>query len=78
MGSHSAWVQQEVICGCGHEVLVAKPRLMERSSKRRKRKNDWIDANKLERVGRLEPRKKRAQMLLRAFRKLGRRARSHP
>ena len=35
VGTHSAWVQ-EVICGCGHEVLVANPRLME-GSKRRKR-----------------------------------------
>jgi hypothetical protein len=34
VGTHSAWVQ-EVICGCGHEVLVANPRLME-GSKRRK------------------------------------------
>jgi transposase len=29
-----------------HEVVVANPRLME-GSKRRKRKNDRIDANKL-------------------------------
>jgi transposase len=43
VGTHSAWVQ-EVICGCGHEVLVANPRFME-GSKRRKRKNDRIDAN---------------------------------
>ena len=34
VGTHSAWVQ-EVICGYGHEVLVANPRLME-GSKRRK------------------------------------------
>jgi len=27
VGAHSPWVQ-EVICGCGHEVLVANPRLM--------------------------------------------------
>ena len=47
------WVQ-EVICGCGHEVLVANPRLME-GSKRRKRKNDRIDANKLARLGRVDP-----------------------
>jgi thiamine pyrophosphate-dependent acetolactate synthase large subunit-like protein len=45
VGTHSAWVQ-EVIRGYGHEVLVANPRLME-GSKRRKRKNDRIDANKL-------------------------------
>jgi hypothetical protein len=30
VGTHSPWVQ-EVICGCGHEVLVANPRLMEGS-----------------------------------------------
>jgi hypothetical protein len=48
VGTHSAWVQ-EIIAGCGHEVLVANPRLME-GSKRRKRKNDRIDANKLARL----------------------------
>ena len=53
VGTHSAWVQ-EVICGCGHEVLVANPRFME-GSKRRKRKNDRIDANKLARLGRVDP-----------------------
>ncbi len=53
VGTHSPWVQ-EVICGCGHEVLVANPRLME-GSKRRKRKNDRIDANKLARLGRIDP-----------------------
>ena len=40
VGTHSAWVQ-EVIAGEGHEVLVANPRLME-GSKRRKRKNDRL------------------------------------
>jgi hypothetical protein len=53
VGTHSAWVQ-EVISSCGHEVLVAKPRLMD-GSKRRKRKNDRIDANKLARLGRVDP-----------------------
>ena len=53
VGTHSAWVQ-EIIVGCGHEVLVANPRLME-GSKRRKRKNDRIDANKLARLGRVDP-----------------------
>ncbi|MGA8620548.1 MAG: transposase [Candidatus Sulfotelmatobacter sp.] len=38
VGTHSPWVQ-EVIGGCGHEVLVANPRMMD-GSKRRKRKND--------------------------------------
>jgi len=53
VGTHSAWVQ-EVIRGCGHEVLVANPRLMD-GSKRCKRKNDRIDANKLARLGRVDP-----------------------
>jgi len=45
VGTHSAWVQ-DVITEWGHEVLVANPRLME-GSKRRKRKSDRIDANKI-------------------------------
>jgi transposase len=53
VGTHSAWVR-EIVCGHGHEVLVANPRLME-GSKRRKRKNDRIDANKLARLGRVDP-----------------------
>ncbi len=53
VGTHSAWVR-DVICRYGHEVLVANPRLME-GSKRRKRKNDRIDANKLARLGRVDP-----------------------
>ena len=53
VGTHSAWVQ-EIIAGCRHEVLVANPRLME-GSKRRKRKNDRIDAKKLARLGRVDP-----------------------
>jgi transposase len=53
VGTHSACVQ-EVIRGCGHEVLVANPRLLD-GSKRRKRKNDRIDANKLARLGGVDP-----------------------
>ena len=53
VGTHSAWVQ-DVITEWGHEVLVANPRLME-GSKGRKRKSDRIDANKLARLGRVEP-----------------------
>jgi transposase len=53
VGTHSAWVR-EVIVGCGHEVLVANPRLME-GTKRRKRKNDRLDAQKLARLGRVDP-----------------------
>ena len=53
VGTHSAWVR-EVVVSCGHEVLVANPRLMD-GIKRRKRKNDRVDANKLARVGRMDP-----------------------
>ena len=49
VGTHSAWVR-EVIAGLGHEVLVANARRME-GSKRRRRKNDRIDAAKLARLG---------------------------
>ena len=53
VGTHSAWVQ-EVIASLGHEVLVANARMME-GSKRRRRKNDRIDAGKLARLGRVDP-----------------------
>src|SRR5499427_7119332 len=53
VGTHSAWMQ-EIIAGEGHEVVVANPRLME-GSKRRKRKNARIDAKKLARLGRVDP-----------------------
>lgn len=53
VGTHSAWVR-EVVVSCGHEVLVANPRLMD-GTKRRKRKNDRIDAHKLARLGRVDP-----------------------
>jgi len=53
VGTHSAWMQ-DVITEWGHEVLVANPRLME-GSKRRKRKSDRIDAHKLARLGRVDP-----------------------
>jgi transposase len=53
VGTHSAWVQ-EIVVSWGHEVLVANPRQME-GPKRRKRKNDRIDAQKLARLGRVDP-----------------------
>jgi transposase len=53
VGTHSAWTR-DVVASCGHEVLVANPRQME-GPKRRKRKNDRIDAHKLARVGRMDP-----------------------
>ena len=53
VGTHSAWAR-DAVAACGHEVLVANPRQME-GPKRRKRKNDRIDAHKLARVGRSDP-----------------------
>jgi transposase len=53
VGTHSAWVH-DAVAAFGHEVLVANPRQME-EPKRRKRKNDRIDAHKLARVGRMDP-----------------------
>jgi transposase len=53
VGTHSAWVR-EVIAALGHEVLVANARRME-GSKRRRRKNDRMDAAKLARLGRVDP-----------------------
>ena len=53
VGTHSAWVR-EVVVGCGHEVLVANPRLMD-GTKRRQRQNDRIDAHQLARLGRVDP-----------------------
>jgi transposase len=54
VGTHSAWVQ-EVIAGLGHEVLVANARRMHGSKRRRRRKNDRIDAAMLARLGRVDP-----------------------
>src|SRR5947209_11667792 len=53
VGTHSAWVR-EIVANCGHEVLVANPRQMA-GPKRRPRKNDRIDAQKLARLGRVDP-----------------------
>jgi transposase len=53
VGTHSAWMR-EVIVGLGHEVLVANARRMQ-GSKRRRRKNDRIDAARLARLGRIDP-----------------------
>jgi transposase len=53
VGTHSAWVR-DVVVSWSHEVLVANPRLMD-GTKRRKRKNDRIDAHKLARLGRVDP-----------------------
>ena len=53
VGTHSAWVR-ELIAGLGHEVLVANAQRME-GRKRRRRKNDRIDAARLARLGRVDP-----------------------
>ena len=53
VGTHSAWVR-EMVASCGHEVLVATPRQMA-GPKRRPRKNDRMDAQKLARLGRIDP-----------------------
>jgi transposase len=53
VGTHSAWAE-EVIAGLGHEVLVANARRMA-GPKRRRRKNDRIDAARLARLGRVDP-----------------------
>jgi transposase len=53
VGTHSAWAR-DVVARSGHQVLIAIPRQME-GPKRRKRKNDRIDAHKLARVGRMDP-----------------------
>jgi transposase len=45
---------REIIAGLRHEVLVANVRQMQ-GSKRRRRKNDRIDAAKLARLGRVDP-----------------------
>ena len=49
VGTHSAWVQ-DVITEWGHEVLVANPRLME-GSKRRKRKSDRVRCQQVGPIG---------------------------
>ena len=53
VGTHSAWAR-DMVASCGHEVVVANPRQME-GPKKRKRKNDRIDAHKLARIGRMDP-----------------------
>jgi len=53
VGTHSAWVAEE-LARRGHEVLVANPGRME-TKKTRKRKNDYQDAHRLARLGRVDP-----------------------
>ena len=52
-GTHSPWVSR-CLAGMGHEVIVANPRnvkLITQSSK----KNDRMDAEKLARLARVDP-----------------------
>ena len=53
VGTHSPWVSRQ-LAQLGHEVIVANPRqvaLIGRST----RKDDWIDAEKLARLARVDP-----------------------
>ena len=53
VGTHSAWVS-DLIAECGHEVLVANARELERITKS-DRKNDRNDAELLARLARMDP-----------------------
>src|SRR5687767_13093582 len=52
VGTHSPWVSR-VLAGCGHEVVVANPSAMYGARRRRKR-NDRLDAEFLARQGRAD------------------------
>jgi transposase len=54
VGTHSPWASRHV-AGMGHEVIVANPRRVSMISGS-KRKNDRLDAEKLARLGRVDPR----------------------
>jgi transposase len=53
VGTHSPWASRHV-AGMGHEVIVANPRRVSMISGS-KRKNDRLDAEKLARLGRVDP-----------------------
>jgi transposase len=53
VGTHSPWASRQV-AGMGHEVIVANPRRLALISQSR-RKNDKLDAEKLARLGRMDP-----------------------
>lgn len=53
VGTHSPWVSR-LLCELGHEVLVANPSAMYGARRRRKR-NDRLDAEFLARTGRADP-----------------------
>lgn len=53
VGTHSPWVSR-LLTGCGHEVIVANPRKV-RLIYGKGRKTDKLDAEKLARLARLDP-----------------------
>jgi transposase len=53
VGTHSTWVSR-LLKGCGHEILIANSRKM-RLIYGDKRKTDKLDAQKLARLGRVDP-----------------------
>lgn len=53
VGTHSPWASRHV-AGMGHEVIVANPRKVALINQSR-RKNDKLDAEKLARLGRVDP-----------------------
>lgn len=53
--THSPWVSQE-LAALGHEVIVANPAAMFKRARRRRRRNDALDAELLARQGRADPR----------------------
>ena len=52
--THSPWVSQE-LAALGHEVIVANPAAMFKQARRRRRRNDALDAELLARQGRADP-----------------------
>jgi len=52
--THSPWVSQE-LTALGHEVIVANPAAMFKRARRRRRRNDALDAELLARQGRADP-----------------------
>lgn len=52
--THSPWVAQE-LTALGHEVIVANPAAMFKRARRRRRRNDALDAELLARQGRADP-----------------------
>lgn len=53
--THSPWVSQ-ALSALGHEVIVANPSAMFKGARRRRRRNDALDAELLARQGRADPR----------------------